>query len=385
MSTAPSLVLKAVLVAIGVPVGLYLGAISLLIVAPSFQAYAVYLHKFGFLHNQAVPFYIDTEDGFSLHAWQIVPSRAYHKHEEQLLNQDLSGPVPDITSTVNLRLLREDPEARLVLYMHGTSGTIGSTVRPASYRNIYSADADHIHVLTFDYRGYGLSSGVPTEPGLLLDALAVVKWATTVAQIPHDRIVVYGQSMGSAVTASLVNHMATYDPSHPFAGVIISASFTDLPSLTATYRIGGVIPVLAPIAKLPPLFRFFTSRLRDTWVVKDKIAEFIRRSNNYHLTLIHSEDDADIPVSHTQELFWHAVNATRATPISFPALEKDKARKKVDLGPGGWYVDWVTQKGTIRLHTLKYGLHDWQMTYPVTSSAVRRAFQSTHPNFAALN
>lgn len=67
-------------------------------------------------------------------------------------------------------------------------------------------------------------------------------------------------------------------------------------------------------------------------MVKDKIAEFIRRSNNYHLTLIHSEDDADIPVSHTQELFWHAVNATRATPISFPALEKDKARKKVDLG-----------------------------------------------------
>ncbi|KAJ2993280.1 hypothetical protein NUW58_g1890 [Xylaria curta] len=190
MSTALSLVLKAVLVTIGVPVALYLGAISLFIVAPSFQAYAVYLHKvtltwskdlnvpeqFGFLHNQAVPFYIDTEDGFGLHAWQIVPSGAYHQHEKQLLNQDLSGPVSDITSTINFRLLREDPEARLVLYMHGTSGTIGSTVRPASYRNIYSADANHIHVLTFDYRGYGLSTGVPTEPGLLLDALAVVKW-----------------------------------------------------------------------------------------------------------------------------------------------------------------------------------------------------------------
>lgn len=384
---------------IGVPVALYLGAISLFIVAPSFQAYAVYLHKvtltwskdlnvpeqFGFLHNQAVPFYIDTEDGVRLHAWQIVPSGAYHKHEEELLNQNLSGPVFDITSTVNFRLLREDPEARLVLYMHGTSGTMGSTVRPASYRNIYSADANHIHVLTFDYRGYGLSSGVPTEAGLLLDALAVVKWATTVGQIPHDRIVVYGQSMGSAVTASLVNHMATYDPSHPFAGVIISASFADLPSLTATYRIGGVIPVLAPIAKLPPLFRFFTSRLQDTWMVKDKIAEFIQNSNTYHLTLIHSEDDADIPVSHTHELFWHAVNATCATPISFTALEKDKARKKVDLGPGGWHVDWVTQKGTIRLHILKYGLHDLHMTYPVTSSAVRRAFQSTRPDFAALS
>lgn len=120
-------------------------------------------------------------------------------------------------------------------------------------------------------------------------------------------------------------------------------------------------------------------------MVKDEIAEFIQHSNTYHLTLIHSEDDADIPVSHTQELFWHVVNATCATPISFPELEKDKARKKVDLGPGGWYVDWATQKGMIRLHILKYGPHDWQMVYPVTSSSVREAFQSTHPDFAALD
>lgn len=397
MNAALSLALKVVLVTLGVPATLYLGILSLLIVAPSFQAYAVYLHKvtltwskdlnipeqFGFLHNQAVPFHIDTEDGVKLHAWQIVPSEVYKKNEKDLLDQDLSGPVQDITQTVNFRLLRDDPEARLVLYMHGTSGTLGSTIRPTSYRNIYSAAPDHIYVLTFDYRGYGLSGGIPSEPGLLLDALAVVKWATTVAQVPQDRIVIYGQSMGSAVTSSLVKHLAEHDTAHPFAGVIISASFADLASLTATYRIGGVIPVLAPVAKIPPLFRFFTSRLRDTWMVKNNIAQFIQHSEKYHLTLIHSEDDEDIPVQHTQELFWHAVNATSATPISFQGLEKDKARKKIDLGSGGWYVDWITHKGTIRLHILKYGKHDWQMTYPITSSAVLRAFQSTHPEFAA--
>jgi abhydrolase domain-containing protein 12 len=161
----------------------------------------------------------------------------------------------------------------------------------------------------------------------------------------------------------------------------MSASFADLPSLTATYRIGGVVPVLAPIAKIPPLFRFFTSRLRDTWMAKDQLAEFIRHGKNYHLTLIHAEDDSDIPFAHTQRLFWHAVNANSATPMSFAELEEYEERNKVDLGPGCWYVDWVTQKGKIRLQILRYGAHDWQMTYPATALAVVRAFRSREPQY----
>jgi abhydrolase domain-containing protein 12 len=392
MNPTLSLALKAVLITLGVPVTVYVGLLGFLIAAPSFQAYAVYLHKvtltwrkdlnvpeqFGFLFNQVVPFHIGTEDGVKLHAWQIAPSGVYEENQRDIMGQDLSGPVDDITKTVNFRLMRDDPEAILVIYMHGTSGTMGSTIRPTAYRNIYSAAPHKIYVLTVDYRGYGLSGGIPSEPGLLLDALAVVKWATTTAQIPPDRIVIYGQSLGSAVSISLVNHLTKQTPSVPFAGVVISATFADLPSLTATYRIGGMIPVLAPVAKIPPLFRFFTSRLQDTWMVKEKIAEFIRHSGNYHLTLIHSEDDSDIPVSHTQELFWHAVNASSPTPISYKELEKDKLRKKIGLGPGGWYVDWNTSKGSIRLQILKYGEHDWQMTYPATSAAILRAFGSRH-------
>lgn len=396
MDSTLSLALKVTLIPIGVPLVVYLGILGLLIAAPSLQAYVVYLHKvtltgsknlnipeqFGFLHNQVVPFYINTEDGVKLHSWHILPSGVYDKNQKELLDQSLTGPVEDITKTVNFRLLREDPQSRLVLYLHGTSGTIGSTIRPTSYRNIYSAAANHVHVLAFDYRGYGLSSGHPSEPGLLLDALAGVKWATNTAQIPPDRIVIYGHSLGSAVAMSLVNYLATPNPGMSFAGVVVSASFTDLASLTATYRIGGLIPVLAPLARIPPLFSFFTSRLRDTWMVKNKIATFVQHSNDYHLTLIHSEDDDDIPVTHTHELFWHAVNATNASPISFQELEVDKYREKVDLGPGGWCVDSTTQKGMVRMQILKYGKHDWQMTFPATSLAILRAFQNRDPGFA---
>jgi abhydrolase domain-containing protein 12 len=269
-----------------------------------------------------------------LHTWLVLPLGVYDRKQETILHQNSSGPVTNITSTVNFRLLRDDPEARLVIYMHGTSGTLGSTLRPTSYRNLCSSPLIKVYVLSFDYRGFGLSSGLPSEQGLLLDALAVVKWVTTTAHVPPDRIVIYGQSLGSAVSLSLVNYLAKQHTSLSFAGVIISASFADLPGLTATYRIGGVIPVLAPLAKIPPLFRFLTSRLQDTWMVKDNLVEFILNSRNYHLTLIHAEDDSDIPFAHTEELFWHAVNASSATAISFIDLEKEKARVRVQ-----WFDD----------------------------------------------
>lgn len=267
--------------------------------------------------------------------------------------------------------------------MHGTSGTIGSTIRPTAYRNICSAAPDKIHVLAFDYRGYGLSSGFPSEQGLLLDALAVTRWATFAAGVSPDRIVVYGQSLGSAVSVSLVNYLALQTPLASLAGMVISASFTDLATLTATYRIGGLIPILSPVHRFPLLFRLFSQKLRDKWPVKDKLAEFIRWSDDYHVTLIHSEDDPDIPFVHTQNLFWHAVNASSTTPVSFEELEEEKAKMMVKSGSGGWSFTWKTQKGVIRQEILKYGVHDWQMTYPNTALAILRAFQFKHPEFPA--
>lgn len=387
----------AVLFTIGIPATLYLSALALLVTFPSLQPYAIYLHKvtltgskdlnvpeqFGFLHNQVTPFQITTADGVRLHGWHVLPLGVYQKHQQSLLEQDLTGPVEHVTETINFQLLRDDPNARLVVYMHGTSGTIGSTVRPASYRNIYSAAPDTIHVLSFDYRGYGLSGGRPSESGILQDALAIIKWATDVARIPPDRIVLYGQSLGSAVAVSVAEHLALQDKPVALAGLVISASFADLASLTATYRIGGVIPVLSPMAGMPALLQSFTSRLTDTWLVKDKLASLVRASERYDITLIHSEDDPDIPCLHTQQLFWYAVNASIDSQISYDELEVEKKAMVIDSGPGGWIVEWRTSKGMIRQEMMKFGVHDLQMTFPATALAIMRTFQSQNPQAAA--
>lgn len=290
----------------------------------------------------------------------------------------------DPTSRLSFKLLREDPEARLVIYLHGTSGTLGSGWRPDSYRALSHGNPDKVHVLAFDYRGYGLSSGTPSEEGLLHDAIAVAKWAMDFAGIPPSRILLFGQSLGTAVAIFLSRHYAL--ATHPvhFAGILLVATFSDVATLTSTYRIGGVIPVLSPIARIPPLLALFQSHLSSTWLSKDRIGEFVRACEGgvgkYHITLIHSEDDSDIPHVHSDVVTWHAVRASVSPGITFEDLEKDKETRRTDLGNGGWNVEWRTNRGVIREEIVKYGLHDKIMSYPVIGMAALRTFKAALPD-----
>jgi abhydrolase domain-containing protein 12 len=207
------------LITLGVPVTIYLSILQTLIISPSLQAHVLYLHRvtltwfkdldvpeqFGFQYNQVSPFRITTEDGVSLHAWHILPLGAYRRNLQSLI--EARSQATTFTNTLNFRLLRDDPEARLVIYMHGTSRTLASGWRPDSYRALYSAAPDKIHILTFDYRGYGLSNGTPSEPGLIKDAVAVFTWASQIAKIPPERIVIFSQSLGSAVSIALVDYL----------------------------------------------------------------------------------------------------------------------------------------------------------------------------------
>ncbi|GKU06808.1 abhydrolase protein 12 protein [Fusarium langsethiae] len=177
---------------LGVPAMLYFSILGALVVAPSLQAHAIYLHKitltwskdlntpeqFGFAHHQVTPFYIPTVDGIKLHSWHVLPLATYEAHQQQLIAQGPeAGLVENFEDALNFHLLKENPNSRLVLYFHGTSGTMASGWRPDSYRSLYSADPINTHVLTFDYRGYGESTGSPSENGIITDAVTVANWA----------------------------------------------------------------------------------------------------------------------------------------------------------------------------------------------------------------
>jgi fermentation-respiration switch protein FrsA (DUF1100 family) len=110
-----------------------------------------------------------------------------------------------------------DPSKPVLLYFHGNGG--GIDIRTGRIKPLLEQGYG---VLLAEYRGYGGNPGKPTEKGLYADAEAYFKWLTTQELINEDRIVVYGESLGTGV--------ATYLASKHWniRGVILDAPFTAL-------------------------------------------------------------------------------------------------------------------------------------------------------------
>jgi abhydrolase domain-containing protein 12 len=378
--------------------GLYFAFIFLLTV-PRLQDHAIYLHKitltwfqdvnvpelWGFLRNQVTPFQLKTPDGETLHAWHILPLDTYREYESKL-REEPTGLAENIEERLSLKLLKDDENARLVIYFHGAAGTLGSGWRPQSYRAL-SAIVPNLHILAIDYRGFGSSTGWPSESGILMDALTLVNFATNTAGVPPERIALFAQSLGTAVALSLSHKLALENPPTLFAGMVLVAPMADVETATQTYKIAGVIPLLSPMAFFPPFLEFFNKFIVSKWPSKATIAAFVRHletmeqiesRKHYDITLIHAEDDWDMPWGHSDILFAHAVRAmTRNSTLSEDEFHNEEERRKVSLGNGGWEVKWSGKHGLIREQIVKHGLHDRIMSYPVVSLAIAKTFDNT--------
>jgi len=386
--SVPAFVVKYAFLSTAIAIGLYAGFIGLL-TTDSLQTHVVYLHKiqmtwfkdlntpevFGFMHNQVTPFGIRSSFGDTVYAWHILPIELYGRNEDFLMGEP-SGYCRDITMRKAFILLRDDPDARLIIHMHGAAGTVGSGYRVPNYRALSAGDPNKIHVLTFDYRGFGRSEGTPTEKGVLEDAISVVQWAIDVARVPPSQILLFGQSLGAAVNLAVAEHFAIQSPPIVFTGHVLVAPFLDAATLMASYQIAGTIPLLGPIARFPLLFGYLQQYLVHRWSNKDRIARYIQANeanqNPYRITIIHAEDDYDVPSTHSRDLFWHAVNATEATGVTRVEFEQAKLEGAADLGPAGTVMKWTTETGIIREEILKTGLHDVVMGNAVVTRAVMR-------------
>ena len=225
--------------------------------------------------------------------------------------------------------------------------------RTDSYRALSDGSTSNIHILTIDYRGFGLSTGFPTEDGVIIDGIAAVDWAIKVAEIPPERIIILGQSLGTAVTSAVVDYYA--NKGIEFAGVVLVAGFTDLPNLLTSYSIAGWFPLLAPLKHYPPLQKMFTRYVVDTWQSAARIASFVRSSKRVRLFIIHSTDDYEIPWFHSEGLFLAAVNATMDGGMDTDLIQKMKARNTIDMGDGAFISNWKTEDKIIREQIVAYG------------------------------
>ncbi|TGZ76447.1 alpha/beta-hydrolase [Ascodesmis nigricans] len=91
------------------------------------------------------------------------------------------------------------PKGVTVLFMHGNAGNIGHRLPIAK---VFS-DQMGCNIFMLSYRGYGFSTGRPSEKGLIIDAEAALNYILEHPDCKHDKIFIYGQSLGGALAIKL--------------------------------------------------------------------------------------------------------------------------------------------------------------------------------------
>lgn len=116
----------------------------------------------------------------------------------------------------------------VVLYFGGNAGN--RSYRAADLTMLSDAGAD---ALIFDYRGYGDSTGEPSEEGLARDARAAWRFATETKKIEPRRLLLYGESLGGGVAVRLASELSRKKT--PPAGLILRSTFNSLTDAAAVH------------------------------------------------------------------------------------------------------------------------------------------------------
>lgn len=174
----------------------------------------------------------------------------------------------------------------VVLYFHGNGGAL--RLRVDRFAKIAAAG---VGLLALSYRGYGGSTGTPSEQGLINDARAAYDFAA--ARYP-GRIALWGESLGTGVAIALAAEK-------PVTRVILDAPYSSTVDVAAD------------------LYWFLPVRL----LMKDQFRsdERIRRVSAPVL-ILHGEADDIIPIRYAERL-----------------LALVPGEKRLVRFPGGYHVD----------------------------------------------
>lgn len=140
----------------------------------------------------------------------------------------------------------------VLLFCHGNGGNISDRVEKLKLFHDIG-----LSTFIFDYRGYGLSSGWPTEKGTYRDGEAAYRYLTETKGIRPERIVLYGESLGAAIAIELASRL-------PAGALVAESAFTSVvemgrrvfPFLPVRWMVHFKYDNLAKISKvgMPALF-----------------------------------------------------------------------------------------------------------------------------------
>ena len=165
----------------------------------------------------------------------------------------------------------------VILFCHGNGGNIGNRV---SYLPIFKDLG--LATFLFDYRGYGKSEGKPSEEGTYSDVEAAWQYLTQEKQIPPQKIIIYGESLGGAIASYLAQKISQQDGKNSAGGLILASTFTSISDRAAE---------LYPFLPIRFLSRFSYNSIDRLPSIKIPVL------------IIHSTDDEIIPFHHGDRNF----------------------------------------------------------------------------------
>jgi uncharacterized protein len=175
-----------------------------------------------------------------------------------------------------------EAKQRLVIFFHGNAGNISDYIP-----NLMEMHKLGFALLAVDYRGYGASSGEPTEAGILKDAEATYWYAQHQLGYAPSSIIIYGFSMGS-VPATWLSSMFR------ISGLVVHNGFT---SIWDVAKANNMLPFVSSLASV------FSTLFTPGHYIRDAKCRVL---------IVHSRDDDLCPVSLGHQLYRTVAHAHKS-------------------------------------------------------------------------
>ncbi len=160
--------------------------------------------------------------------------------------------------------------AKTVLFLHGNAGNISHRLETIKIFNQLN-----LNILILDYRGFGKSTGKPSEHGIYIDADTAWQYLIEEKNLSSDQIIIAGRSLGGGAAAELAKKVQP-------AMLILESTFTSMTEVSAIH------------------YPFMPTSL----IVKHEY-ETLDKLKDIHspVVIAHSKNDEVIPFEHSQRNF----------------------------------------------------------------------------------